>query len=216
MRISACELRWCACAQRIHVSHMQLNFRGETKLLSMSTRSGVRRPLNSPSPVGDELVLDHPGRQKTCMLGRGRVALAQPGVGQGWMNWRKGCEVEVKIPLVPELALMSPRPGVALKQTCGWKPLLRTSSSGIWVLPGALRCEWFLAALAAAGAALTAQLGRYIPGQVANARTRTGKAQLSGHILDVVAFATNPVCGGLSHSCCRRGVWKGMCHLLRT
>ena len=37
-------------------------------------------------------------------------------------------------------------------------------------------------------AALTAQLGRYVLGQVANARTRTGKAQLSGHTLDEVFF----------------------------
>ena len=48
-------------------------------------------------------------------------------------------------------------------------------------------------------AALTAQLGRYAPGQVANARTCTGKAQLSGHIQEEVASATSPVCGGLSH-----------------
>ena len=37
-------------------------------------------------------------------------------------------------------------------------------------------------------AALTAQLGRYVLGQVANARIRTGRAQLSGHTLDDVVF----------------------------
>ena len=49
-------------------------------------------------------------------------------------------EVEVKIPLVPERALMSPGPGVALRETWGWD----------LVLLGALRSEEVLAALAAA------------------------------------------------------------------
>ena len=62
----------------------------------------------------------------------------------------KGCEVEVRIPLVPECALMSPGPGATLWKTWGWKPLLRTPSAGIWVLPGALRNEGFLAALGVA------------------------------------------------------------------
>ena len=30
------------------------------------------------------------GRQKGCMSRRGRVALAQPGAGQGWLNWGRG------------------------------------------------------------------------------------------------------------------------------
>ena len=45
-------------------------------------------------------------------------------------------------------------------------------------------------------AALTAQLGRYVLGQVANVRILTGKAQLSGHTLDEVVFGTLLVCGG--------------------
>ena len=44
-------------------------------------------------------------------------------------------------------------------------------------------------------AALTAQLVRYVLGQVATVRTRTGKAQLSGHTLDEVVFGTLLVCG---------------------
>ena len=64
-------------------------------------------------------------------------------------------------------------------------------------------------------AALTAQLGRYVLGQVANARVRTSKAQLSGRTLDEVVFGTLLVCGGLSHPFCRLGVRMGMCHQLR-
>ena len=64
--------------------------------------------------------------------------------------------------------------------------------------------------------ALTAQFGRCVPGQVANARTRTGKTQVSGRTLDEVVFGTLPVCGGLSHPFCRHGVRMGMCHQLRT
>ena len=67
----------------------------------------------------------------------------------------KGCEVVVKIPCVPEKALMvgvfvSPRPGVPLRETWGWKPLLHTPSSGVWVLPGALQSLGFLDLLDAA------------------------------------------------------------------
>ena len=59
--------------------------------------------------------------------------------------------------------------------------------------PGALVSEGFGRLLEAGvfhgnAAALTAQLGRYAPGQVANARTRTGKAQLSGHTLEGAVF----------------------------
>ena len=60
--------------------------------------------------------------------------------------------------------------------------------------------------------ALTAQLGRYVLGQVANVRTRTGTAQLSGHTLDEVVFGTLLVCGGLSHPFCRLDVRMGMCY----
>ena len=49
-------------------------------------------------------------------------------------------------------------------------------------------------------AALTAQQGRYPLCQVANARIRTGTAQLSRHILDGRLLGCCPVCGGLSHS----------------
>ena len=34
--------------------------------------------------------------------------------------------------------------------------------------------------------------------------------------LEEVVFATSPVCGGLSHPCCRLGVRMEMCHQLRT
>ena len=32
------------------------------------------------------------GSQKMCMLRRGRIALTQPVVGQGWWSWGKGAK----------------------------------------------------------------------------------------------------------------------------
>ena len=76
--------------------------------------------------------------------------------GTSLVELGKGCEVEVRIPCVPEKALtvgvfVSPRPGVPLRETCGWKPLLHTPSSGVWVLPGALQSVGFLGLLDVAG-----------------------------------------------------------------
>ena len=51
----------------------------------------------------------------------------------------QGCEVEVKIPTDPERDTKSPGPGVPIRERWGWKPPLRTLTSGIWVLPGALQ-----------------------------------------------------------------------------
>ena len=110
----------------------------------------------------------------------------------------------MKIPSDTERDLRLPGPGAWLRDRWGWKPLLHTLTSGIWVLPGALVSRGFgevLEAAAAHGsaAAHTALHGRYAPIQVANARTRTGKAQLSGHILEGGVSAFSLVCGGLSH-----------------
>ena len=67
----------------------------------------------------------------------GRTCATQYGTRS--VELEKGCEVEVKIPCVPERALMvgvflSPRPGVPMRETLGWKPPLHTPSSGVWVL----------------------------------------------------------------------------------
>ena len=136
--------------------------------------------------------------------------------------WGKGCEVDVKIPSDPERGPLGHLDqGFGSGKRWGWKPLLRTPSPrGFGFFLVRLVSGGFGALVEAAcfmgnAAALTAQLGRYVPGQVANARIRTGKAQLSGRTLEKAAFATLPVCGGLSHPFCRLGVRMGMCHQLR-
>ena len=104
---------------------------------------GVWQPLEGSIPVGDELVKD-PRRVSEKVhveIRDGRSGATQ--YGTRLVELGKGCEVVVKIPCVPEKALMvvmfvSPRPGVPLRETWGWKPLLHTPSSGVWVLPGAL------------------------------------------------------------------------------
>ena len=203
---------------------------GETKPLSTSTLSGVWRPLEGTLPVGGELASIHRGaseergvrrqleglmpveKELTSDLRRvsrevhvetreGRTCTTR--CGTRLVDLGQGCEVEVKIPTGPERDSRLPGPGIPLRERWGWKPLLRTLTSGIWVLPGALRSVglvgYWRRRLHGSAAALTAQRGRYAPGQVANARTCTGTAQLSGHILEEVVSATSPVCGGLSH-----------------
>ena len=204
-------------------------WQGETEPLSTSTRSGVWRSLDGTLPVGDELASIHRGtsedegvwrhlegliqlvrtgvrssrNHEQCMSRRGRVAPSTNQCGTRLVELGQGCEVEVKIPSDAERKLRSPGPGIQLRDRWGWKPLLRTLASGIWVLLVLFEVlglwVYWKRLLHGSAAALTAQLGRYAPGQVANARTRTGKAQLSGHILGEVAFATSPGCGGLSH-----------------
>ena len=129
---------------------------GETKSKRTRTGSGVWRPLEGLMPVGDELATDsrRVSEKVHVEMRDGRTCATQ--YGTRLVDLGKGCEVEVKIPCVPERALMvgvfvSPRPGVPLRETWGWKPLLHTPSRGVWVLPGALQREGFLGLLEAAG-----------------------------------------------------------------
>ena len=128
---------------------------GETKSKRTCTRSGVRQPLEGLMPVGDELATD-PRRVSGKVhveVRDGRSCATK--YGTRLVESGKGCEVMVKIPCVPEKALMvgvfvSPRQGVPLREIWGWKPLLHTPSSGVWVLPGALQSFGFLDLLDAA------------------------------------------------------------------
>ena len=128
---------------------------GETKSKRTRTGSGVWRPHEGLMPVGDELATD-PRRVSGKVhveMRDGRSCATQ--YETRLVELGKGCEVEVKIPCVLEKALMvgvfvSPRPGVSLRKTWGWKLLLHTPSSGVWVLPGALQSVGFLGLLEAA------------------------------------------------------------------
>ena len=121
------------------------------------TRAGSRvwQSLEGLMPVGDELATD-PRRVsgKVHVETRdGRSSATR--YGTRLVEFGEGCEVVVKIPCVPEKALMvgvfvTPRPGVPLRETWGWKPLLHTPSSGVWVLSGALQSIGFLDLLGAA------------------------------------------------------------------
>ena len=105
--------------------------------------------------VGDELIKD-PRRVSEKVhveIRDGRSGATR--YGTRLVELGKGCDVVVKIPCVPEKALMvgvfvSPRPGVLLRETWGWKPSLHSPSGGVWVLPGALQSFGFLDLLGAA------------------------------------------------------------------
>ena len=180
----------------------------------------VWRPLEGLMPVGDELASDPRGASDKVHVEARKGRTCTTRCGTRLVVLGQGCEVEVKIPS-------------DLNGTLG--RLDRGFSSGnggdgnLYFGPLPRGFGFFLVLSKATGlggcwrpllhgnaAALTAQLGRYVPGQVANARIRTGKAQLSGRTLEQAAFATLPVCGGLSHPFCRLGVRMGMCRQLRT
>ena len=110
---------------------------GGTKTQSTCTRSGVWRPLEGPLSVVDKLALGHRGESEVHVEAReGRTNTYR--CGTRLVELGQGREVEVKIPTDPERDQRSPGPGVSLRERWGWKPLLRTLTSGIWVLPGAL------------------------------------------------------------------------------
>ena len=60
---------------------------GGTKPQSTRSRSEVWRPLKVLMTVDDELAPDPRGASEEVHVETRRVALAQPGVGQGWWNW---------------------------------------------------------------------------------------------------------------------------------
>ena len=53
---------------------------------------GLAPPRRSFSSCGQTGIGSSRGVYKNCMLRRGRVAQAQPGVGQGWWIWRMGAK----------------------------------------------------------------------------------------------------------------------------
>ena len=100
-------------------------------------------------PVGDELATDFRRVSGKVHVETRDGRSSATRYGTRLVEFGEGCEVVVKIPCVPEKALMvgvfvTPRPGVPLRETWGWKPLLHTPSSGVWVLSGALQSIGFL------------------------------------------------------------------------
>ena len=199
---------------------------GETKPKCTSTGFGVWQPLEVSLPVADELVKDLRRVSEKVHVEMRDGCNGATKYGTRLVELGKGCEVVVKIPCVPEKALMvgvfvSPRPGVPLRETLGWKPLLRIPSSGVWVFPGALQSLGFLDLLDAAASCVSRSTYRtawavcpwsgcqcsYSYGQGPAIGPHTGR----GCFRYLVS-----VCGGLSHTFCRLGVRMGTCHQLRT
>ena len=168
-----------------------------------SEDEGVWRPIEGLIPVGDELVSDPRGASRTVHVETREGRTSTNRCGTRLVELGQGCEVEVKIPSDAERNLRSPGPGIHLRERWGWElyfgPLPRGFGFFLVLFEVLGLFVYWKRLLHGSAAALTAQLGRYAPCQVANARIRTGKAQLSGHILGEVAFATSPGCGGLSH-----------------
>ena len=128
---------------------------GETKSKRTRTGSRVWQPLEGLMPVGDELATDFRRVSGKVHVETRDGRSSATRYGTRLVEFGEGCEVVVKIPCVPEKALMvgvfvTPRPGVPLRETWGWKPLLHTPSSGVWVLSGALQSIGFLDFLGAA------------------------------------------------------------------
>ena len=128
---------------------------GGTKSQRTRTGSKVWQSLEGLMPVGEELVTDFRRVSGKVHVETRDGCSSATKYGTRLVEFGEGCEVVVRIPCVPEKALMvgvfvTPRPGVPLRETWGWKPLLHTPSSGVWVLSGALQSIGFLDLLGAA------------------------------------------------------------------
>ena len=113
-------------------------------MLRTSSLSGVGRPLDGLLPVGGELALDPRGASEELHVEarEGRRSHSTTRCGTRLVDLGQGREVEVTIPSDPERDFRPPGPGISLRERWGWKPLLRTLTSGIWVLSGALERRW--------------------------------------------------------------------------
>ena len=113
---------------------------GETKTKSTSTRSGVWRPLEGLMPVGDVLAPDPRGASEEVHVETREGSTCTPRCGTRLVELVKGCEVEVKIPCVPEWALMvgvvsSPGPGA---------PLGKSGVGNLYFIPLQVGCGFSL------------------------------------------------------------------------
>ena len=166
--------------------------------------AGVRRPLEGLMPVAGELASDPRGASCEVHVETRVGRTNTTRCGTRWVELGQGCGVEVKIPTDPERSLRLPGPGLSLREQWGWKPLLRTLTSGnlgsSWCSSGS-GGGWGTGSGCCLGAPrhLPHSMGGMTLGQVANAHIRMGTAQLSGHIQGEVAGAISLVCGGLSH-----------------
>ena len=149
-----CHIALCTLCLRplsLVLAHIHLLLRVSVPLVHCCTWSGVWRPLESLMPVGDELASDPREASEEVHVETREGSTCTTRCGTRLVELGKGCDVEVKIPCVPEWAVMSPGPGAPLRETWGWKPLLHTPSSEMWVLPGALESIGFLRLLETAG-----------------------------------------------------------------
>ena len=107
--------------------------------------------------------------------------------------------------LIPFVTPVLPGPGSHIRMKMGWKVQSKTRKSRVWFFQNAgvgervvhCRCSWVR--LIGFRRDRTTQRGRFPVVSRVLVRTRTGKAQLSGHTLESGVGHCSPVCGGLSH-----------------
>ena len=170
---------------------------GETKLLSTSTRRGVRcsavdesaHPQQTPSKLHDETWAGLLRNQGPKIFREVEIV--------------PGCAVAVACPSCPDHSPEPLGPGRIIRNMLSWTLEEKRDQSGYGCSGVPSKGRIFFLPLAqletGKGRGRTTQRWRFPVIPHALVRMRVGKAPLSGHILESDAGHCSPVCGGLSH-----------------
>ena len=154
----------------------------ETKTLSVSTLNRVWCPA-----VGKNSPLQQASERLHEEAWVGRVNSSSLTISQD-VEITKGCVVTVSHLPTPDFTTSAPGCGSVVRSWLGWTSVGKTARSGLWLFRGALMGGdvFLLSSLHVTGFVRdrTTQRGRFSHFLRVLARTRTGKAQLSGHRLE--------------------------------
>ena len=118
---------------------------GETKSMSTSTLTGVRRSAVYESAHTQQTPLKlHVETWAGLLRNQGPKIFREVEIVPG-------CAVRVACPSCPDYCPESPGPGIAIRNMLGWSRLEKTEMSGVWLFRGALQGENLFSLLDAAG-----------------------------------------------------------------
>ena len=155
---------------------------GETKSLSTSTRSGVRRSAVHESAHTQQTPLKmHVETWAGLQRNQGPKIFREVEIVQG-------CASSVACPLCPDHSPEPPGPGRKIRNMLGWTLEERTDRCGVWLFRGALQGENIFLPFpqleTGRRRGRTTQRERSPAIPHALVRMRTGEAPLSGHVLE--------------------------------
>ena len=118
---------------------------GETKSLSTSTRTGVRRSAVYGSAHTQQTPLKlHVETWEGLLRNQGPKIFREVEIVSG-------CAVRVACPSCPDYFPEPPKPGRIIRNMLGWSQIEKTIRSGVWLFRGALQGENLFSSLAVSG-----------------------------------------------------------------